>query len=168
MVLAILFLLPVLTVALTPAPRAASAGAAVVAVAALDHPTRAKILSHLSAVPGDHFRSIVRSIGVSVGETRHHLNILKRRGHVREERAEGRCRYYVQGPESVDRNALFEKYWELSDRRARVLGVVRERETVAPSIVATDLGISRQLAGYHLQRLSESGEIRHRGDRYRL
>ena len=168
-ILILLILLPailpvVASSALADLPPAAAVG---LGVAALDHPTRARILAHLEAIPGDHFRSIVRSIRVSVGETRHHLNVLMRRGRVREQRVEGRCRYYVNGEEITDRNSVFEAYWTLQGCRLRVLSVVRERQVVRPSDVAADLGISRQLADYHLQRLAASGQVRHEGGRYR-
>ena len=90
-----------------------------------------------------------------------------RRHRVREERVDGRCRYYVNGEECTDRNTVFETYWPQTACRSRVLALVREKQTVRPSDVAADLGISRQLADYHLQRLAASGQVRHEGGRYR-
>ena len=136
------------------------------ALTSLDHPTRVKIVNHLESLPGDHFRSIVRSVSVSVGETRHHLNMLMRRGRIREDREGGRCRYYVNAQEVTDRNAVFQSYWAMQACRSRILTIVRERHAVRPSEVAADMGISRQLASYHLQRLAEAGQVRHERGRY--
>lgn len=136
--------------------------------AALDHPTRAKILGHLEAVPGDHFRSIVRSVQVSVGEVRHHLNVLLRKGSVRESKQQNLCRYYVRSDGATDRNQVFEAYWSLKDCRGRVLQAVRQRQVVRPSDVAFELGISRQLAAYHLGRLADAGALKWDQGRYRL
>ncbi len=132
-----------------------------------DHPTRVKILAHLEAVPGDHFRSIARCVHVSRAEARHHLNVLMRRGQVREARQGGRLRYYVNDPAQADRNAAFGAYWRLREPRNSVLRLVENRATVGPSDVAATLGISRQLASYHLQRLAASGKITYDGGCYR-
>ncbi len=168
-----LFLLVVLLPILSPAtalpmsfarPSTRSASSRTVL---LEHPTREKILAHLEVVPGDHFRSIVRSVKVSVGETRHHLNILMRRGLVREQRGSRVCRYYSARTRQSDRTTVFEAFWRLTDCRHQVLTVVQERNVVRPSEVAIALGISRQLADYHLQHLAATGEIhREQGSYY--
>lgn len=129
-------------------------------IAAFEHPTRARILSHLETVPGDSFRSIARSVEVSVGEARHHINVLMRRGRVREQKTSGRCRYYLNGTAAVDRNEAFEAFWTLRECRQRVLRFVQDRGEVTPSCVAAALGISRQLASYHLRQLAASGQVR--------
>lgn len=166
--LAILLIAPAVVAATASVAQPAIAPvAAGIGAAALDHPTRLKILSHLEAVPGDHFRSIVRAVQVSVGEARHHLNILMRRTQVREERGGNRTRYYVNRRAASDRNAAFEAYWALSTPRLRVLRTVQNEQTVRPSDVASVLGISRQLADYHLQRLVADGTIRGERGLYR-
>ncbi len=132
-----------------------------------DHPTRLKIVAHLKAVPGDHFRSIVRCVHESVGEVRHHLNVLQRSGRVREERTKDRCRYYLNEEAAADRNRMFGAYWNLRDSRARVLRVVEGQQAVRPSEVAETLGMSRQLADYHLQHLAVAGEIHQEQGSYR-
>ncbi len=137
-------------------------------VTGLDHPTRVRIYNHLIVLPGDHFRSIVRSLRIGVGEGRHHLSVMVRNGLVRESRTNGRCRYYAegQGPMS-DRNELFAKHWGYRDLRLRVLFAVRNLGDARPSEVAKALGISRQLVAYHLAHLSELGLVQRNGRRYR-
>lgn len=134
----------------------------------LDHPTRARILRHLRILPGDHFRSIVRHLDLSVGETRHHLHVLHRHGLVREQKGGGRSRYYPRDPGAdADRNELYERHWAYRDLRARVLRSVRDLGATSARDVAAGLGISRQLAWYHLQRLVATGRLRRDGTRYR-
>lgn len=137
-------------------------------VAGLDHPTRVRIYNHLLVLPGDHFRSIVRSLRIGVGEGRHHLNVMLRSGLIREDKSNGRCRYYAegQGP-MLDRNELFAKHWGYRDLRLRVLYAVRNLGDAKPSAVAQALGISRQLAAYHLTNLEELGLITRVGRHYR-
>ncbi len=134
----------------------------------LDHPTRVRIYNHLLTLPGDHFRSIVRNLRIGIGEGRHHLNVMLRAGLVREDKANGRCRYYAEGVgPTADRNELFAKHWGYRDLRLRILFEVRNAPDPKPSTVARSLGISRQLAAYHLTNLAELGLVRREGRRYR-
>ncbi len=134
----------------------------------LDHPTRLRIYNHLLVLPGDHFRSIVRSLSIGIGEGRHHLNVMLRQGLVREDKTNGRCRYYAEarGP-ATERNDLFAKHWGYRDLRLRVLFAVRNLGDAKPSAVAQALGISRQLAAYHLANLVELGLVTRVGRHYR-
>lgn len=134
----------------------------------LGHPTRVRIYNHLLVLPGDHFRSIVRILRIGVGEGRHHLNVMIRSGLVREDKSNGRCRYYAEGKGPVtDRNELFAKHWDYRDLRLRVLFAVRNMSDAKPSAVAKSLGISRQLAAYHLANLEELGLVTRDGRHYR-
>ena len=165
--LVLLSLLPLLLAGVvTVAPLGLPLAAVSRAHLAVDHPTRLRILSHLEIVPGDSFRSIARSVEVSPGEARHHLNVLMRRGRVREQKGVRRCRYYVNGERNTDRNETFQAYWALRECRLRVLRAVRDRGAVTPSQVSAALGISRQLASYHLLRLAASGEVGRVGGTY--
>lgn len=135
----------------------------------LDHPTRVRIYNHLLVLPGDHFRSIVRNLRIGVGEGRHHLNVMLRTGLVREDKTNGRCRYYAEGQGPMtDRNELFAKHWGFRDLRLRVLFAVRDLGEAKPSTVAKSLGISRQLAAYHLANLEELGLVTRDGRHYRV
>ncbi len=136
--------------------------------AVLNHPTRARIYAHLTMLPGDHFRSIVRSLGLGVGEVRHHLNVLLHSGVVREDKTDRRCRYYVRvNADEVERNQLFARHWGYRDVRMRVLFAVRSLGDAKPSTVAASLGISRQLAAYHLRCLEALGLVHRAGRAYR-
>jgi len=134
----------------------------------LDHPTRVRIYNHLLILPGDHFRSIVRNLSLGIGEGRHHLDVMLRSGLVREDKTNGRCRYYAegQGP-AMERNDLFAKHWSYRDLRLRVLFAVRNLGEAKPTAVAKVLGISRQLAAYHLSNLQELGLVTRDGRHYR-
>ncbi len=137
-------------------------------VVGLDHPTRVRIYNHLLVLPGDHFRSIVRSLRIGVGEGRHHLSMMLRSGLVREDKTNGRCRYYAAGQGPVtDRNELFAKHWKYRDIRVRVLFAVRSMGEARAAAVAKSLGVSRQLAAYHLANLEELGLVKRSGGVYR-
>src|SRR6266498_2755026 len=82
----------------------------------LEQATRRRVYEHLLLLPGDHFRSIVRSLRIGVGTARHHLQVLVRDGLLYERKADGRSRYYVSGDsEQLAKNDLFGKHWGLRD-----------------------------------------------------
>ena len=137
-------------------------------VAALAHPSRRRIYEHLLRLPGDHFRAIARALRMGVSSARHHLAILVRTGLVYEEHAEGRCRYYPRGEAVTTQIAgLYRKHWKYRDLRFRVLLAVHAVREAQPATVARALGISRQLAAYHLARLAKQGRVVVRGGLYR-
>jgi predicted transcriptional regulator len=127
-----------------------------------------RIYRHLLLLPGDHFRSIVRSVGIAHGTASHHLAVLVRKGLVVPDRGNGRCRYYPRGADAeAERNQLYAKHWKYRDLRLRILHVAKNRGATRATSVALALGISRQLATYHLDRLVELGLVRRQGGTYR-
>lgn len=137
-------------------------------MALLQQPTRHRIVEHLRLLPGDHFRSIVRSLHLSLGTTRHHLTVLMKKGLVRSERMGGKLRYFaVPRDSALPMNETFKQYWAYRDLRVRVWSAVMRSPDIRPSAVATSLGISRQLASYHLRCLAELGLVTRSHGRYR-
>ena len=132
----------------------------------LDHPVRERIYGHLLTLPGDHFCSIVRSLGLGSGSGRHHLTVLVRKGLVTRDRTNGRVRFYLAGPASAEQVQLYRAHWEYRDLRQRALLAVRRMGAAGVSEVAQCLGISRQLAAYHLGELLAAGRLRRKGVRF--
>lgn len=136
--------------------------------AVLGHASRRQIYEHLLRLPGDHFRAIARALRMSVGSARHHLAVLVRSGLVYEEEADGRCRYYPRGGAVTTQVVgLYRKHWKYRDLRFRVLLAVHAVREAQPSGVARTLGISRQLAAYHMSRLAKQGKLACRDGTYR-
>ena len=132
----------------------------------LEHPVRRQIYDHLRLLPGDHFRSVARSLRLAVGTARYHLNALLQDGLIYRQDIHGRTRYYVAGGEA-EMNRLYARHWEYRDVRLRVLLTVRRMEDAQPAAIAKVLGISRQLASYHLRCLEKEGRVRRHGVQYR-
>ena len=130
------------------------------ALGGLEHPARKRIYNHLTRLPGDHFRSIVRSLRLGHGAAHYHLDVLVSRGFLLQETSEGRSRYYpnARGAES-ERNHLYRKHWKFRVLRLRVLLVLGRLRQAGAVTVARELKISRQLASYHLSQLSKRGEV---------
>jgi len=140
-----------------------------VSVPGLDHPTRRRIYDHLLVLPGDHFRAIVRSLGIAHGTASHHLAVLLRKGVVSSEKTNGRVRFYPKAAGTqAERNRLYMKHWNYRDLRLRVLFATKSLGTAKPAAVAKALGISRQLASYHLARLEELGHVQRENGHYRV
>ncbi len=134
---------------------------------ALEHPARRRIYEHLLRLPGDHFRSIARSLGMNLGTLRYHMGALVRLGLVRRQDVNGKARYYPLGRAvEADMNLLYQQHWGYRDLRMRVLFAARRMQSVGPTDVGRALGISRQLAAYHLACLEEAGYLRREGGRY--
>lgn len=127
----------------------------------LEHATRRIIYERLLLLPGDHFRSIARGLHLGHGSARYHLSVLVDRGLVTVEKVDGRARYFAVGPRAEpEKNAIYRKHWVLRDLRGRVLLAARQSQSPNATSVAEHLGISRQLAAYHLARLKESGLLK--------
>ena len=125
-------------------------------------------MEHLRLLPGDHFRSIVRTLHLSLGAARHHLSVLAKTGFIRSERMGSKLRYFALAPGSPPPlNDTFRQYWKYRDLRARVWATVQRSPDARPSTIAAGLGVSRQLVAYHLKRLAELGLVVHGRGRYR-
>ena len=126
----------------------------------LSHPTRRLIYEHLLQMPGNHFRGIARSLGLAVGTASHYLAVLLRDGFLTRMTSNGRTRYYPAADDGAQaKNRLFMKHWKYRDLRIRALYAVAFLPHARTGTVAGRLGISRQLASYHLARLEELGWI---------
>lgn len=136
-------------------------------LAGLKHPVRRQIYDHLRLLPGDHFRSVARSLRLAVGTARYHLNALVQDGLIYKQGINGRTRYYVSGGE-VEMNRLYARHWEYRDVRVRVLLTLKHMDNAQPAAIAKVLGISRQLASYHLRCLEKAGRVRRHGASYRV
>jgi len=102
-----------------------------------------------------------------VGTARYHLNALVEDGLIYKQEINGRSRYYVSGGEA-ELNRLYARHWEYRDVRLRVLLTLRRMDDAQPAAIAKVLGISRQLASYHLRCLEKAGRVRRHGAQYRV
>src|SRR5881409_3175616 len=104
-------------------------------LAGLKHPVRRQIYDHLRLLPGDHFRSVARSLRLAVGTARYHLNALFQDGLLYKQEINGRSRYYVSGGEA-EMNRLYARHWEYRDVRLRVLLTLRQMDSSRRTISA--------------------------------
>src|SRR3989442_14204247 len=77
----------------------------------LKHPVRRQIYDHLRLLPGDHFRSVARSLRLAVAPSRSHLTAFVQDGLLYKQEMNGRSRYYGSGREA-EVNRLYARHWE--------------------------------------------------------
>ncbi|HYS70928.1 MAG TPA: winged helix-turn-helix transcriptional regulator, partial [Thermoplasmata archaeon] len=114
--------------------------------------TRGMIRGYLVANPGDTFTDIMRNLRLSSGTATWHLRKLELAGVVRS-RADGtRRRYYPADVPLPQENGR-----ELPEIEQRLIQRVAKDPGLSIRLIAEELGISSQLALYHLRKLREKG-----------
>jgi predicted transcriptional regulator len=121
----------------------------------LDQPTRHRIHGYIIGNPGAHFGLIKQDLGVPNGQLAHHLRQLTR-AHLIYSRVDGtRKRFY---PVDFPKPKSNQHY--LSDAQEKIFGVVEENSGITQKKVASSIGISRQVASYHLTKMEQNGVIK--------
>ncbi|MCA1810994.1 MAG: winged helix-turn-helix transcriptional regulator, partial [Halobacteriales archaeon] len=113
----------------------------------LQHAIRGGIYDHILANPGIRFNHLRKDLGLSHGATAHHLQVLERNGLVRQRTAWTTRHYYTAGappPAALEAHDA-------------ILDFVRKNPGAGAAEVGRHLGLSRQLAHYHLRRLAAAG-----------
>lgn len=117
---------------------------------ALDHPARRELLRLVTAKPGIHLRALVAALG-GFGRTAYHLARLEEFGFVTS-RLDGLHRRFYPAGHALDERTT-------APTRERVLAAVARRPGIHPGGVARVLGLSRQLAAYHVGQLVAAGLV---------
>ena len=128
-----------------------------------DLEVRGMIQGYLKAHPGDTFADIKRILALNNGSVSWHLMKLEKEGVIKSHVRDGRRRYY---PKDV---ALpMENGGELYEVQRRLLREVEKDPGLAVSLLAEKMGMSSQLALYHLRKLSEKGYVNLERKAFRL
>jgi predicted transcriptional regulator len=115
----------------------------------LQHAIRGGIYDHILANPGIRFNHLRKDLGLSHGATAYHLQVLARNGLVRQRTAWSTRHYYTAGappPPALEAHDA-------------ILDFVRKNPGAGAAEVGRHLGLSRQLAHYHLRRLAAAGRM---------
>jgi predicted transcriptional regulator len=120
----------------------------------LDQPTRHRIHGYIIGNPGAHFGLIKQDLGVTNGQLAHHLRVLTR-AHLIYSHIDGtRKRFYP-----VDFPKPESNHHYLSNTQEKILGVVEDNSGITQKKIASFVGISRQVASYHLTKMEQQGVI---------
>lgn len=120
----------------------------------LDQPTRYKIYGYIIGNPGAHFGLIKEDLELGSGQLVYHLKQLQD-AHLVYSRQDGvKKRFYpahVPKPKGGARH--------FSDIQEKILGIIKNNSGIGQKRLASSMGISRQVAGYHLTIMERKGLI---------
>ena len=111
---------------------------------------RDKILSTIAQNPGLHFREIQRRVGIATGALQYHLDYLKKKNFIREEKQGKFSHFYALQAENVD-SSLMNLLRQESVRKI-VIFLMNRRIATLPSISKT-IGLSLSTTSFHMQKL---------------
>ncbi|MEA3199995.1 MAG: hypothetical protein QOE90_1423 [Thermoplasmata archaeon] len=123
----------------------------------LGNEVRAGIHAFAAQHPGARLSEIQRGVDVTTSTLVFHLRVLEREGYLTTSREWSRRRYWVTGNVPVARR-------EGRDVAATLTGILAREPGLGPAAVAARLGISRQLARYHLRALERDGIVVAQGE----
>jgi predicted transcriptional regulator len=117
---------------------------------------RDKILSTIAQNPGLHFREIQRRVNIATGALQYHLDYLKKKNFIREEKQGKFSHFYALQAESVD-SSLMNLLRQESVRKIVIFLMDRRRATL-PSI-SKSIGLSLSTTSFHMQKLLLSQNV---------
>jgi parallel beta-helix repeat protein len=120
----------------------------------LDQPTRYKILGYIIGNPGAHFGLIKHDLELGNGQLADHIKHLTN-AHLIYSKEDGiKKRFYPVGyPKKEEGGHPFSALQE------KILGIVKSNRGISQKKLAKEIGISRQVAGYHLTKMEKEGVI---------
>jgi len=119
-----------------------------------DSEFRGAILYYVRVHPGDTYTDVKRNLELNDGVVTYHLARLEKDGLIRSEIRGARKRYYP-----AEMRVPMENGGELHDIQQRILRVVTASPGMPVSALAEQLGVSTQLALYHLRQLSRTARV---------
>jgi len=117
---------------------------------------RDRIFSTIAQNPGLHFREIQRRVGYATGAMQYHIDYLKKKGHIREEKEGKFSRFYAVAGESVD-SKLMGLLRQESVRRITLFLMDKRKATLQAISKGINLGLST--TGFHMQKLIQTGFV---------
>lgn len=113
--------------------------------------------------PGIHFRAIARAADISsMGQLRHHVDQLQRKGAIFEIEDGRYKRFFVAGDQSPELRRALTRFSRPVPRR---IGKLLLRRPLSRSELRSCLGCADSTLGYHLSRLTCLGEVVKTGTR---
>jgi len=119
----------------------------------LDHFVRGQIFGYLKVHPGDNYTTIKKNLELNNGTLTYHLKVLEREGLIKSWSDGSRKYFYPQGVkipgDGVKNPSIYDT----------ILKSIKDSPGISIRDIAAVLGISRQLANYHVRKLAAEGEI---------
>lgn len=119
----------------------------------LEHELRSRIHTHIRESPGVNYGSLKRNLEVPNGTLTHHLTVLERQELIQVQRMGARIRFYPRGHAARIPSGLSDVQYEL-------VRLVSAQPGITQKELRGSLGLSKQLANYHVLALARSNWIR--------
>jgi predicted transcriptional regulator len=117
---------------------------------------RDKIYSTIVQNPGLHFREIQRRVGFATGAMQYHLDYLKRKNFVREQKEGKFSRFYASEEKEID-SRLMNLLRQKQVRLIVLFLLNRRRATI--NVIADSTEMSISTANFHMKKLVEGGIV---------
>jgi predicted transcriptional regulator len=117
---------------------------------------RDKIYSTIGNNPGLHFREIQRRVGIATGALQYHLDYLKKKNLVREEKQGKFSHFYAMAAPAVD-SRLMNLLRQESVRKIVLFLMNKRRATL--QTISKNILLSLSTTSFHMQKLTESGVV---------
>jgi len=121
----------------------------------LDQPTRYKIYGYIIGNPGAHFGLIKAELELGSGQLVYHLRQLQKANMIYSREDGVKKRFYPAHVPKPRRGIP-----HISDIQEKILGIIKNNSGISQKKVASSVGISRQVAGYHLAIMEDKGIIK--------
>jgi predicted transcriptional regulator len=120
----------------------------------LDRPTRERIYGYIIGNPGAYFGLIKEELDLGSGQLVYHIKQLEEAHLIYSKEDGAKKRFYPADiPKQKSTIPL------LSEIQEKILGIIKDNEGIGQKKIASHLGISRQVAGYHLTKMERKGVI---------
>ncbi|UCD91593.1 MAG: winged helix-turn-helix transcriptional regulator [Methanobacteriota archaeon] len=120
----------------------------------LDHFIRGEIYGYIKVHPGDNYTTIKQNLNLKNGTLTYHLDVLEREGLVKSQLRGSRRHYYAKEARMPDDGTGFPAI------KNDIITRIQETPGITMSDLAALIGVSRQLANYHVRGLIQEGYIR--------
>ncbi len=120
---------------------------------------RDQIYSTIVKNPGLHFREIQRRVGYATGAMQYHIDYLRKKNFIREEKEGKFSRFYAVGENMVD-TTIMNLLRQEQVRKILLLLLNKRRATI--KTISKEFGMSNSTLTFHLKKLVDSGIVEER------
>ncbi len=117
---------------------------------------RDRIYSTIVKNPGLHFREVQRRTNIATGAMQYHIDYLKKKNFIREEK-EGKFSRFYASQANVENTKLMNLLRQESVRRI-VLFLMQKRRAALP-VVSKNVGLGLSTTSFHMQKLLAAGIV---------
>lgn len=122
---------------------------------------RDRILSTIASNPGLHFREIQRRVGIATGALQYHLDYLKKKNMVREQKEGKFSRFYLIDADAnaQEVNPMLMNLLRQDSVRKIIIFLLKRRKATLKAI-SLEVGLGMSTTSFHLSKLTSAGVVK--------